>query len=150
MPKRKRGEDEPSKRDSYLRKNLLSFLYTHPDWPGSGEEDSEVFIKSTQFKAKRRERDLIQDCGGKYGCHTCCTFINVDANQPWTGDHIPSTGLKPHTIEALVPVHQTLTHRMDSSGYSYEISNLPIPVLPSRPEGRSENRPALQRRFLRF
>src|SRR5450631_3437969 len=77
-----------------LRKDLLEFFYTHPEWPGAEAEDGEVFIKTTQFKALPAQRELIQVSGEAYGCHTCLTKISADRNQPWTGDHNPPTNLK--------------------------------------------------------
>ena len=76
-----------------LRRDLMEFFYTHPDWPGAGHEDGEEEIKETQYRALPRHRDTIQVAGKTYGCHTCLTKIDADTNQPWTGDHNPPTKL---------------------------------------------------------
>ncbi len=79
--------------EKQLRSDILEFFYTHPEWPGAGTDDGEVFIKSTQFVALPEHRKAIQFSGEKYGCHTCLTKISADGNQPWTGDHNPPTKL---------------------------------------------------------
>ena len=84
-----------------LRSDLLDFFYTNPLWPGDGESDGEVFIKSTQFEATSAQRALIQTAGELYGCHTCLTEIVADRNQPWTGDHNPPTNLTTSVKEEL-------------------------------------------------
>lgn len=35
----------------------------------------------------------IQTQGQKHGCHSCGVKAATDADQPWIGDHVPSTGL---------------------------------------------------------
>jgi hypothetical protein len=84
-----------------LRRDLMEFFYTNPDWPGDGYKDGEVPIHSAQFKALPEHREAIQVAGKTYGCHTCLTKIAADRNQPWTGDHNPPTKLTLSTKEDL-------------------------------------------------
>ena len=122
MPKQKkpknhvRPEPYPGKdadetpRTKALRKNLEEHLCDHPEWKGNGEDDAEYSIEGRPFRSTKNSKPVMKAAGEKYGCHTCNQKIVNDADQPWTGDHIPSTNLAPKVKDILFPDWDGTTH----------------------------------------
>ena len=61
---------------------------TKKGWKGAPVE-----IRRNTFGLNKALRGEVQNEGLAHGCHTCLTHVEVDADQPWIGDHIPPTEL---------------------------------------------------------
>lgn len=116
--------DDPKKLAAKLRRALNP---THPDWKGyplkivseSGkaevgdgdfddddEDDDE--LTGSVFGTKAAWREKVNVVGKLYGCHECLTVVEMDEDQPWIGDHIPSTKLGARARAALGAPDETV------------------------------------------
>jgi hypothetical protein len=90
-------------REAALKKKLKDLIIaeikanqTRSGWGGTG-----VPISSTQFSLTDTLREQVNARGRKYGCHTCPSRVENDADQPWVGDHSYPTNLSDHVKEVL-------------------------------------------------
>lgn len=65
-------------------------------WGGKG-----VPIRFNQFSLTPKMKSDTNEQGLVHGCHTCPSHVEIDADQPWVGDHFPPTELKKHARAAL-------------------------------------------------
>ena len=91
--KLKKKPRKPVPIDRLLKRQILNELdQTDEDWPGG---DAGVLITRTTFALNTNLRLQTQALGALHGCHTCLVDLDTDSDQPWIGDHIPPTNLRP-------------------------------------------------------
>jgi hypothetical protein len=87
--------------DPVKRRQLKNFIRTELggsklEWKGNGTP-----IDRYEDPVSAAHKEEVQNNGQRFGCHTCCTNISVDTDQPWVGDHIPPTKLAPKVKKLL-------------------------------------------------
>jgi len=72
---------------------------SHKDWQGAAETLLQPALnppfQKYGFPASIDAKVAVQIVGQANGCHTCCTILTSDPDQPWVGDHCPLTELQP-------------------------------------------------------
>jgi hypothetical protein len=79
-----------------LLEDEINSNQSHPAWGGTG-----VVVEFNNFSLTPKMKADVNEIGVVHGCHTCNTHVEIDADQPWIGDHFPPTELKKHARAAL-------------------------------------------------
>ncbi|WP_263381536.1 hypothetical protein [Granulicella arctica] len=77
-----------------LRQLLLEEFQSNtskPAWVAAG--GTGIAIRWNQFSLTPQMKAATNEIGQRLGCHTCNTRLEIDADQPWVGDHFPPTEL---------------------------------------------------------
>lgn len=76
--------------EEFIERVQAEVAASHPDWLKKikQEDSNHVETTSNRFQANYTERELIQNMGEAYGCHTCNKKIE-DTPQGFIVDHIP-------------------------------------------------------------